>query len=251
MVRSHAADWDSELPTPAQLKELFAQIESGRITKDRLQKFLRGSVQSVAVEVALRTMGRNNFFGPEQWRLVFGEKFQLLSIPKIPWTHGELKNPGINQKHFLFLGLECLDGKPLNLLMWQSVFIATDRGDHPKFYRNKYLINRLAQGICANRWYLMPVGVVKGSVGLTYNEQVSLLPDEYEVPSMIELVTANILFYLLNSRYLDDDYWAITCDKEEADFIDYLGIFCSKEGMYIDTRGSPSSTAGIAASRKS
>ncbi len=29
-------------PTPAQLKELFAQIESGRVTKERLQGFLRG-----------------------------------------------------------------------------------------------------------------------------------------------------------------------------------------------------------------
>ena len=41
--KSHAAGWASDAPTPAQLKEFFAQIESGRITQHRLQEFLRGS----------------------------------------------------------------------------------------------------------------------------------------------------------------------------------------------------------------
>lgn len=40
--KSHVAGWTSESPTPAQLKEFFAQVKSGRITKDRLQGFLRG-----------------------------------------------------------------------------------------------------------------------------------------------------------------------------------------------------------------
>ena len=43
MKKSHAATgWASDAPTPAQLKEFFAQIASGRITKDGLQAFLRG-----------------------------------------------------------------------------------------------------------------------------------------------------------------------------------------------------------------
>ncbi|MBI4149711.1 hypothetical protein HY491_04640 [Candidatus Woesearchaeota archaeon] len=43
MAKSHAAGWASDAPTPAQIKELFAQIESGRITKQRLQRVLRGN----------------------------------------------------------------------------------------------------------------------------------------------------------------------------------------------------------------
>lgn len=39
---SHTAVHVSEVPTPAQLKEFHAQIESGRITKDSLQQVLRG-----------------------------------------------------------------------------------------------------------------------------------------------------------------------------------------------------------------
>ena len=40
---SHVNGWVSDAPTPAQLKEFFAQIQSGRITKESLQDFLRGN----------------------------------------------------------------------------------------------------------------------------------------------------------------------------------------------------------------
>lgn len=43
MSKSRAAGWASDSPTPAQLKELFAQIDSGKVTRDRLQDFLRGT----------------------------------------------------------------------------------------------------------------------------------------------------------------------------------------------------------------
>lgn len=38
----HAAGWTSESPTPAQLKEFAAQVESGRITRQIMQMILRG-----------------------------------------------------------------------------------------------------------------------------------------------------------------------------------------------------------------
>lgn len=49
MAKSHAAGLGSDAPTPAQLKELHAQIESGRVTKDSLQAFLRGGQQELPV----------------------------------------------------------------------------------------------------------------------------------------------------------------------------------------------------------
>jgi len=39
---SHAAARVSEPPTSAQLKELFSQIDTGRVTKMSMQRFLRG-----------------------------------------------------------------------------------------------------------------------------------------------------------------------------------------------------------------
>ncbi|MDO8715659.1 MAG: hypothetical protein Q7J73_02460 [Dehalococcoidales bacterium] len=50
MIKSHATGWASDSPTPAQMKELFAQIDSGRVTKTRFQGFLRNDEQPV-VEV--------------------------------------------------------------------------------------------------------------------------------------------------------------------------------------------------------
>jgi hypothetical protein len=51
MSKSHAATgWASDAPTPAQIKEFFAQIGSGRITKGRLQAFLRGEADDNNVQ---------------------------------------------------------------------------------------------------------------------------------------------------------------------------------------------------------
>lgn len=44
MFKSHASAWASDAPTPAQIKEFFAQIESGKITKNQFQIFLRGDM---------------------------------------------------------------------------------------------------------------------------------------------------------------------------------------------------------------
>jgi hypothetical protein len=43
MPNSHAVAWAEDAPTPAQLKELFAQIESRQVTKRTLQILLRGA----------------------------------------------------------------------------------------------------------------------------------------------------------------------------------------------------------------
>ena len=46
MSNSHVTGWALDAPTPAQLKELFAQIESGRVTRQSIQAFLRGEISS-------------------------------------------------------------------------------------------------------------------------------------------------------------------------------------------------------------
>ena len=70
----HVAGWTSGSPTPAQLKEFFAQIESGRITKERLQAFLRGEKEDTSVLLA---------DWQEFYRGLFGLEIDLsgLSVP--------------------------------------------------------------------------------------------------------------------------------------------------------------------------
>jgi hypothetical protein len=73
MGKSRAAGWVSDSPTPAQLKELFAQIDSGRITKERLQIFLRGEEGNwfwfTTSGLSLRELRDRNpdFFYPDPW----------------------------------------------------------------------------------------------------------------------------------------------------------------------------------------
>ena len=244
---SHATGRGSGQPTPAQLKELFAQIESGRVDKGRLQEFLRGPTQSLTVEGAQGIMGKNYFFGPNEWTKFFGNKFQLTTVPEIPWSQNELEHPGIGQEHFLFLGLDRLDDKPLNLPTWHRLYPGEN---HPKSYWSWYLTHKFAQTPCEPRWYLMPVGIVEGSRSLSYDHQIVLLPDKYEVPSASARVTANILYYLLNMKYLDTGYWARTSDKSDNGLrITVQGY--PDLGLIADswTNGRFAST-GVSASRK-
>lgn len=213
MEKSHASDWDSQ-PTPAQMKEFYAQVEARRITKGNFQQFLRGNHPSTTtVEVAKEIMGTKNFFGPDKWIKFFGKKIQFANIPEIRWNRSEIENPGINQGHFLFLGTDKLNEKPLDIIAWQKLFSGET---HPKFYLDWYLTHKFAKKTCGLRWYLMPIDIVKGSNNLSYNQQNQMLPSEYEVPSVIERVSANVLYYLLNKKYLDMGYWARTNDLSDG-----------------------------------
>lgn len=245
---SHATGDGSGQPTPAQLKELFAQIESGKVNKGRLQEFLRSPSTPVVWAKAQGIMGKRNFFGPMDWKRFFGKKFQIATVPEIPWSQSELESPEINQEHFLFLGLDRLDGKLLNLPAWHRVYSGES---HPKFYWDWYLTHKFAQAPCVLRWYLMPVGIVEGSRSLSYDRQVAMLPDEYEVPTATARVTANVLYYLLNKKYLDTDYWARTSDKSDGGHRVVVrggSVF----GLFVyDWLGGVSSYVGVSASRKS
>jgi len=203
---------------------------------------------AVTVEVAQEVMGKKNFFGPQEWTKFFGKKFQLANIPEILWSQTELENPEINQEHFLFLGLDRLDGKALNLPTWHKLYPG---GNHPKFYRDWYLTHDFAQCACELRWYLMPIGIVEGSRSLLYDRQVVLLPDEYEVPTAPARVTANVLYYLLNKKYLDTDFWARTRDLSNGGHrVDVQGI--SVSGLHVDGwLDDASDYVGVSASRKS
>jgi hypothetical protein len=56
----------------------------------------------------------------------------------------------------------------------------------------------------------MVLEVIPGSAGITYKEQVEMLPPEYEVPFAIEELTKNILYYRRNNTSLNWG-WKIRC----------------------------------------
>lgn len=102
----------------------------------------------------------------------------------------------IKDTHFAFMGITHLNGAPLTIAHWLTI--------HP--YED--VLNIFAQRVDNDsdqpyvqettlqpRWYLVLQEVVPGSCGKNAEEQSSLLPAEYEVPTAITQVTKNILTF--------------------------------------------------------
>ena len=161
--------------------------------------------KNCSIQEAKELLGANHFFGPEEWEKFFGKKFQLAKLPKIPWSQFDIRisqEYGIKQEHFLFLGVDKLSGEPLNIDTWIELYHGND---HPKFasdWSDDWATD-IRNETCRSRWYSMPIGYVINTVNQTYERGQYLLPPGYEIPSMIERVSANILYYHLNGEYLD------------------------------------------------
>ena len=89
----------------------------------------------------------------------------------------------------------------------------------------------------------IPVGYVKGNMAI-------LLPNKYEMPTTPERVTANILYYTLNNKYLDNEIWVRTSDSDDDEDWVYLQTYPDM-GIYIGTHfRSGINKTGVSASRK-
>jgi hypothetical protein len=162
-----------------------------------------------------------------------------------------LRDPGISQEHFLFLGLNVLGGEPLNIPAWHELHLGKE---HPKLFmipRNK---QAFAQRTCDLRWYFILFDF--GRLWGPYNNLVALVPDRYEVPGTIELVSATFLYYLLNGKYPDTAGWmANTSDKTNDGHRAIFRISESEgaqiiDNFHLDDANDMLETLGIAASRK-
>jgi len=86
MTKSHTASWASDAPTPAQLAELFRQIGSGRVNKQKLQSFLRnGQPQQKGYELILEVLG-DDFISPEKVAEVRGVSYSSEQLKQLADT---------------------------------------------------------------------------------------------------------------------------------------------------------------------
>lgn len=223
---------------------------------------LRGGLEgSVHQKLARAIMGKN-FFGVEEWSTLYGVNFtkkQLRGVAEFPWGEDILNAPcpfvrskSIKETHFAFLGLQTINGKPLTILKLQELHPATGQ---PKFYFNNnpwYGNQKFATDVvCGLRWYLMPLGIVPNSTDKTYQAQVAMLSQDYEVPHAIEEVAKDILYYRKNCSYPNPSRWGRCQDVTSAGGRVHVGDFGSKgldiNSWFDDVR---SSSFGLAASRK-
>ncbi len=105
--QKHAVGW---APTPAQLKEFWAQVETGRITKERFQKFLRGE-ESLILENQVRSW-------EEFYLAFFGIKFTS------PVEFPKKKVPGFDRLIIVAKGLtlnKVFDVCSMNFPTWKNL----------------------------------------------------------------------------------------------------------------------------------
>ncbi len=240
--------------TPEMLQRAFEDQELMK----RIVRYMRsgGYEPSTDQRVAKVILGEGNFFGPAEWVEHFGSrakftKAQLTKAATIPRSEESLRKSTLGQPEFMFLGVEKLEGKKLNLPLLHTIYPGPN---HPKFYLEWYLNHAFAQGTCQFRWYSMTVGIVQYSYSKSFGDQEAMLPPEYEVPTATERVLGNILFYLLNRKYLDEGMWARTRSKsgEKEESGDRVSVVAySDYGVHVDLwDDGPHSHVGVAASKK-
>lgn len=195
---------------------------------------------------AQQIMGNNHFFGPNQWYDFMGWK---VKAPPIPWLRRDLET--LSKTHFLFLGINCdFNGKLLSAKRWIELLrvmefpLETSDGG---IYIHKFF----EEWTCRPNWYLMYIGPFPGSQNLYTEDQVELLGDRYEAPSLIERHMANVLYYKLNGTCLDDTTW-VRVNPMLSGSKDTIAIQYDGSKLYIGTDPGYSKVlnVGIAASMK-
>lgn len=186
MSKSHVADRASE-PTPAQMKEFYAQVESGRITRGRLQKFLRDNATGSAtswqpVSVHLAEMIMSNFIGiGEATKLNIAVPINSAKYTLVPFSEAELENA---------------NEKGQTLVAMPSINLATLLAFLPEqlLFKQTWYCQATERAAIANQntnpGYYLLYPTLPGSAGKVYEEQVELQPAGYVLPNAAEIVYA-------------------------------------------------------------
>ena len=251
---------------PVPLFDLFRTDNeyTRRIAQAMLRKGLIGSIES---RMARMVLGRN-IFDVADWMSYYDARFtkkQLRDAGKFPWGEDVLNSPCpfnkgmlVKDTHFAFLGLTAINGSPLTVAKWLKLHPTTGQ---PKFYFNS---NPWHEGqphtdvaTMQLRWYLMLKDIVPGSTGQTPEEQVAMLPPEYEVPTTIAETTKDILVFRKTDVRPNGSRWAactertVKTDKAVAGYVSCVGHF-GEVGLGVNGwSGGRYDCVGVGASRKS
>lgn len=171
-------------------------------------------------------MIENNIFGPKDWLELY--EVSLPWIPDFLWDSEFLNSPCVFYKekkkketHFFFLGINAIGCKPLTIVKWHKIHT---RPLHPIWNQPCFsLHNHWCLGLnpearkfidrtCEFRWYALLLEIPPHSTDRKYNEQVGMLPIGYEVPTGVEEMTKNILYYQKNGAYLNRNRYARVSD---------------------------------------
>ncbi|MBI2035650.1 MAG: hypothetical protein HYT12_03125 [Candidatus Liptonbacteria bacterium] len=210
-------------------------------------------------------LGRN-IFTDADWMSYYDAKFvkkQIREAGKFPWGEDVLTSvcllcgKVVKDCHFGFYGIDCINGDPLTVAKWMELHPATGQ---PKFYFNTspWHVGQPHTDVVTMRrhWYLVHKEIVPGSTDKTPEEQVAMLPPEYEVPTTIVETTKDILVFKKTGERPNGSRWAactertVNTDKVSAGFVSCVGTFDGRGLRVLNWDGRRYYSVGLGASRK-
>jgi hypothetical protein len=225
-------------------RELFDRLRTDKSYLASIVKFMISEQPiGLATEARIaRAMLGNNMFGVEDWQALYGVKFtkkQIREAGKFPWSEDVLNgkcpfNPGklVRETHFAFLGLTGINGEPLTVKKWMALHPATGQ---PRFYfaSGPWHAGQpyADEATMELKWHLLLKSIVPGSTDKTPEQQVAMLPEEYEVPSTIAEVTKDILVFRKTNVRHNFSHWAackertIKTSKVDKGLVSCVGSF--------------------------
>lgn len=234
-----------------------------RFTERTAKFLLRGGLDLPADLRTVRLLMGQNFFGPEEWATFYNETIpvKLLRRTKFPWGEDVLEGPcpfvrgkSVRETHVAFLGLSRLGGKPLTILLFHELH-PKSKGERPPFFRGDPNPWYAAEGYAKDatleaRWHLVLREVLPGSVGVDHENQVKLLPAEYEVPVTVVEVSKNILSFRRTGVRPNPGIWARCQERTSHGGLSVVGYW-DDYGLDVSYwHGKAHSLVGVGASRK-
>lgn len=235
-----------------------------RIAQAMVRKSFVGSIES---RLAREILGRNIFTDADWlscYDILFTKK-QLRDTEIFPWDEDVLNGPCpfnkgklVKDTHFAFLGISGINDQSLTVAKWLELHPPTNQ---PKFYfnANPWHVGQPHTDVATMqlRWYLMLKDIVPDSTGRTPEDQVAMLPPEYEVPTTIAEVTKDILVFRKTDVHPNPSRWAACAERTvetssaNAGLVSCVGHF-DRHGLDVYVwGGGHDGLIGVGASRKS
>jgi hypothetical protein len=197
-------------------------------------------------------------FGIADWQKLYGIALtpkQIASVANFPWSDAVLNspcpfNPGkmVRETHFAFVGLDTVSIMELQKLNPKATEPRFYQYGSDAWYRNEKFATKVNLKF---RWYLLLKEIVPGSENKTFDEQVAMLPKEYEVPTAVEETAKDFLTFKKTGTYVNSNRYARTADLDSVGLRVVVGD-CVARGVVVFSgwddgrRGS----VGLSASRK-
>lgn len=221
MGKSHTAGWASDSPTPAQLKEFFSQLESGRITKRKLQGFLR-SGQIFKNEDAARLILGDDIVFPDEIAEARGLSYtedQLRHLAETIPSEEMLRALKTNN-----FALVAGPPSPMSLLDVRQV--------EPGLFYSKtggwYEDQKFARDDKAHtEWLAIRKEPVPDSTNRNWNEQLGLIRAEERVPNAGEMSWFITTFFKVRGVRLFERIYVRTLSVVSVDGRVFVGCFGS------------------------